>query len=152
MSTGTAPRRASTRSVPIALSEVVAYVDTSALAKLLKVEDESGAVETALSDWEGSIVSSVILEPELRRVAVRYGIAQHACDALLEAVTLIDLDDAVRRRTGVVAPADLRALDAIHLATALALGARLGVLFAYDERLVDAALLQGVRTSTPAPG
>lgn len=101
--------------------------------------------------WDGALVSSVLLEPELRRVAVRFGLGQDKCDELLEAVTLLDLDASIRRRTGSLGPTTLRALDSVHLATALALGERLAVLFAYDDRLVEAALLAGVPTNAPAP-
>ena|SRR6266545_3013270 len=46
-------------------------------------------------------------------------------------------------------PAELRTLDAIHLATALSLGEDLGVLCAYDARLGDASAAAGVEVVAP---
>lgn len=129
-----------------------AYVDTSALAKLIKPESETDALRVELSEWNGALISSTILEPELRRVAVRAGVDQKDCDQILTAVTLLDLGETIRRRTGVLGPPELRALDAIHLSTAMELGPDLAILYAYDDRLVDAALLQGIPTRAPAPG
>ena len=46
-------------------------------------------------------------------------------------------------------PADLRSLDAIHLATALRSGERLSALVTYDRRLADAAEHHGLRVLAP---
>jgi hypothetical protein len=43
----------------------------------------------------------------------------------------------------------LRTLDAIHLATAMAVGDDLEAIVTYDERMVDAARLLGLSTATP---
>jgi uncharacterized protein len=43
----------------------------------------------------------------------------------------------------------LRTLDAIHIATALAVGDDLDVIVTYDERMVEAARLMGLSTVTP---
>jgi predicted nucleic acid-binding protein len=43
----------------------------------------------------------------------------------------------------------LRTLDAIHLATAMAVGDDLEAIVTYDERMVDAARLMGLSTATP---
>jgi predicted nucleic acid-binding protein len=44
----------------------------------------------------------------------------------------------------------LRALDAIHLASALALGHELEAFVAYDDRLCRAAAIRGLAVSAPA--
>jgi uncharacterized protein len=54
------------------------------------------------------------------------------------------LDSAAR-----LEPRSLRSLDAVHLATALSLGEDLGVMIAYDERLLDAAAQKGIPTANP---
>jgi uncharacterized protein len=41
-------------------------------------------------------------------------------------------------------------LHAIHLATALSLATQLGLLVAYDRRLIDAAEAAGVETASPS--
>ena len=43
----------------------------------------------------------------------------------------------------------LRTLDAIHLATALAVGDDLEAIVTYDERMVEAARLLGLPIATP---
>lgn len=50
---------------------------------------------------------------------------------------------------GTLRPPELRTLDAIHLATAQALGADLGLFVAYDLRLLQAAEGLGLRTAMP---
>jgi hypothetical protein len=74
------------------------------------------------------------------------------CDALLDAVNLIALDDAIRRHSRRIAQPILRAGDAIHLATAASLVSDLGVLLAYDRRMLDGALLEGLPAWAPTPG
>ena len=46
-------------------------------------------------------------------------------------------------------PADLRSLDAIHLATALRSGDRLTAVVTYDQRLSAAAERHGLRVLAP---
>ena len=60
------------------------------------------------------------------------------------------LEARARRARGEISPAEVRSLDAIHLASALSLGSDLGVIVAYDERLLDAARTQGLPTSSPS--
>ena len=43
----------------------------------------------------------------------------------------------------------LRTLDAVHLATAMAVGDDLEVIVTYDERMIEAARLVGLRTASP---
>ena len=43
----------------------------------------------------------------------------------------------------------LRTLDAIHIATALALGDDLEAIVSYDERMVESARLLGLVTASP---
>jgi uncharacterized protein len=44
----------------------------------------------------------------------------------------------------------MRSLDALHLAIALELGDDLDGLVTYDDRLAEAARLQGIRVEAPA--
>jgi predicted nucleic acid-binding protein len=85
------------------------------------------------------------------RACARYG-AQSAAraEAGLEAVTLVPLDAAVLRDAARIEPAALRSLDAIHLSTALSLGADLGAMYVYDERLAAVARAAGIRVEAPA--
>ena len=95
-------------------------------------------------------MSSWLLSVEAVRACARYGpeYAQ-AADAGLQTVSLLPLDDAVLTRAKTLEPAQLRTLDALHLATALSLGADLALVVSYDERLSDAARANGLSVLTP---
>jgi uncharacterized protein len=56
----------------------------------------------------------------------------------------------VFEEAGRLDPTILRSLDALHLAAALSLGDDLETLVAYDDRLVQAAHVTGIRTTSPA--
>ena len=64
-------------------------------------------------------------------------------------MSLLPLDEAVLARAKTIAPAQLRTLDAMHLATALSLGTDLAVLVSYDDRLNDAAQAAGLTVLSP---
>jgi uncharacterized protein len=53
-------------------------------------------------------------------------------------------------RAATLEPMQLRTLDAIHLATAISLGADLGALCAYDVRLGSAAVSKSIDVQAPA--
>jgi uncharacterized protein len=66
---------------------------------------------------------------------------------LLETCELIDLDEQIVDRARNLVGERLRALDAIHLASALLVGP--DELIAYDRRLLEAAARAGLTTSSP---
>ncbi len=129
----------------------LAYLDTSAYVKLVLREPESDALAAELAQWPARI-SSVLLRTEAERACARYGGSQwvQRARAGLGALALLPLDEQVLGAAGALAPPALRTLDALHLATALSVGRRLGVLFSYDERLCAAATAAGVPVSRPA--
>jgi uncharacterized protein len=96
-------------------------------------------------------VSSALLSVEAVRACERYG-PEYGEQARvgLAGVALVPLDDQVLARASTLAPPTLRTLDALHLATALTLGDDLGVLLAYDDRLLEAAEQSGVTAIRPA--
>ena len=59
-------------------------------------------------------------------------------------------DDAVLDEAASIGPAELRSLDALHLATALSIRDEIGVFVTYDERLGAAAASRGLPVSQPA--
>ncbi len=67
---------------------------------------------------------------------------------LLGAIRLVRLDEPLLDRAGDLGPPELRSLIAVHLAAALSIGADLGVLFTYDDRLRHAALGQGLEVES----
>jgi predicted nucleic acid-binding protein len=131
------------------------YADASALVKLVRDEAESGALRTYLADAD--LVSSELVLTEIPR-AVRRAAAvdpELPLDLLLDrtgelidAVALRPLDRALLAGAGSLAEPALRALDAIHVATAVDLDP-IDAFITYDERQAAAARLAGLRTTAP---
>ena len=66
---------------------------------------------------------------------------------LLETCELVDVDPEILDHARSLVDRSLRALDAVHLASALLVGS--DELIAYDRRLVEAAERAGVTTASP---
>jgi len=133
------------------MAGTVAYVDSSAFVKLVVAEPESQALRRALTRWPAR-ASATLLRVEVVRALRRSGNEQHVASArkLLRSVHLIRIDEPLLDRAGDLHPPDLRSLDAIHLAAALALSTDIGVMFAYDNRLKLAAEAFGIEVDSPA--
>jgi predicted nucleic acid-binding protein len=128
--------------------------------KLVLSEPESAA----LSDWiatRADRLASVIAAIEVRRSVRRAEVTRSGAagereremlrtraEAVLGSVSLVAIDDAIVTDAGALSPPDLRALDAIHLATALRV-AELDGLVTYDIRLSDAATARGLNVFHP---
>ena len=125
------------------------YLDASAAAKLLVDEVESEALAAHLDEVgaEQGLVSSALLETELRRLAVRLGLDQSAVTDLLARLDLVDPPRSLFHEAGLLPGTQLRSLDALHLATALRVDA--DTLVAYDARLLDAARSLGLGAHSP---
>ncbi|MEJ7795460.1 MAG: type II toxin-antitoxin system VapC family toxin [Nocardioides sp.] len=105
------------------------YLDTSALAKLIVVEDESAALAGWLDERPDELLATSVLgRVELLRAARRRG------------------PEAVARALGLLA---VRSLDALHLASASSLGPELTALVAYGERLLAGARALGLVAVAP---
>jgi len=133
----------------------VFYADASALVKLVRDEDESGALRAYLADAD--LVSSELVLTELPR-AVRRAVAHDPglpLDLLLErtgelidAVALRPVDRPLLLGAGALAEPVLRALDAIHVASAVDLHP-IEAFVTYDQRQAAVARLAGLRTMAP---
>ncbi|MFT4286459.1 type II toxin-antitoxin system VapC family toxin [Nocardioides sp.] len=123
------------------------YVDTSALAALLIDQPESTAILDWLDQTTSELISSDLLETELRRIAVREELDQADVTRILDGVTLAALDRAVYRSAGFLPVPHLRTLDALHLEAALRLDA--AAVLTYDRRLGDAARALGLDVIAP---
>lgn len=127
------------------------YLDSSALMKLVRREAES----TALGEWLAAhpaqpVVSSELGRLEVLRAARRVGdLAVAEARAVVDEVDLIPLDRPVQDVACDIGDPLLRSLDALHLASALSLGAELTTFIAYDHRLTAAARAAGVIVATP---
>lgn len=128
-------------------SRTVVYVDTSAPGTLLVERLESDALESWLDQTSDMLVSSDLLEVELRRLAVREGIDQADVTRLLDGVSLAALDRAVYRSASLLPMPYLRTLDALHLEAAMRLDA--AAVLTYDRRLSKAARSVGLRVVAP---
>lgn len=126
------------------------YLDSSAFVKLVVEEEESAAVRTFLASRSARRVSSALLRTESLRSVHHLGPnALAKAREGLRRVDLIGIDDRILDAAGILEPQVLRTLDAIHLATAMAVGDDLEAIVTYDERMVDAARTSGLATATP---
>ncbi len=126
----------------------VAYLDTSAAMKLVVEETESAALVTELTDTSRRLAASWLLHTELHCAAGRNPaiISREAITTVTDAVTLVDVTRGDLLAAGTHAP--LRSNDAIHLATALRIGA--DEIVTYDVELAHAATSAGIRVVAPA--
>jgi predicted nucleic acid-binding protein len=120
----------------------LAYLDSSALVKLVVLEPETGALRRELQHWPQR-VSSLLAAVELSRVALRLGhLTIPTVTHVLAGLRVLSIDQIAQTAAQIGSPR-LRSLDAIHLATAQSLGTQLGVLITYDQRmLAEARALQ----------
>jgi predicted nucleic acid-binding protein len=124
------------------------YLDSSAFVKLVLPEPETPALIAALKGTV-RLVASEILEVEVLRATRRGSGDTAAARAQLAAVRLLPLGAEIRKQASELNPPTVRSLDAIHMATALSLGDRLGKLYTYDERMLFAARKAGLDVEAP---
>src|SRR5207302_10998752 len=132
------------------MSAEVAYLDASAVVKLLMQEPETAALRRRLQTWPER-ASAALLRVELLRTVRRAGLPRLFADARrqLASIHLIRLDDDLLDRAAELEPPSMRSLDAIHLAAALGLGADLGAVVTYDARMSSAAQALGLPVIGP---
>lgn len=125
------------------------YLDTSALGRVLLGEPDAPAVIAGLREYDQHVASR-LLRVELRRLALREGLLEHA-DQLLSAVALLPLDEALLEAAETVQPSRVATLDAIHLVTALRLADEelIDAVMTYDARLADGAREHGLSVIAP---
>jgi predicted nucleic acid-binding protein len=130
-------------------AERVTYLDSSAIVKLAVEEPESTALRRYLRRRR-PLVSSALARAEVARALLPFGEAsQRRGHDVLSRLELIRINDRILAVAGSLLPAELRTLDAIHLATAQQLEAELARLVTYDERMGAAA--QEIGCSVVAP-
>lgn len=132
------------------MSAEVAYLDASAVVKLLMEEPETAALRRRLPTWPRR-ASAALLRVELLRTIRRAGLPRLVKDARrqLAGIHLIRLDDDLLERAAELEPPTMRSLDAIHLAAALGLGGELGAVVTYDARMSEAAQALGLPVVGP---
>ena len=126
----------------------VAYLDSSALVKLIAREPETAALRQELARWPRR-VSSSLAAIEVTRTAQRLGArATPLAPRVLAGLQLLAIDPIVSAAMSIGSPL-LRSLDAIHLATAASIRADLGVLITYDRRMLADAGALGLPIASP---
>ena len=133
----------------------VFYADSSALVKLVREEAESGALRAYLAGAD--LVSSELVLTELPRAVhraaasdpdLRRDLLLERVGELVDALALRPLDRPLLAGAGAIAEPALRALDAIHVASAVDLHP-IEAFVTYDERQAAVARLAGLRTMAP---
>ena len=121
--------------------------------KLVVREPES----PALFDWLAtrperisSMVAGVEIARALRRAGPSGAASRRRAMDVLDRIALLPVDRPILDTAGGLGPPELRSLDAIHLATALSVGADLAGLVTYDERLATAAARSRIGVWAPA--
>jgi predicted nucleic acid-binding protein len=131
------------------------YADASALVKLVREEPETAALGTFLAGAD--IISSELVLTEVPRAAHRAASDDPAlpleallaaADDVLQTLALLPVDRALLLAAGALAEPTLRALDAIHIASAVTV-LPIDAFVTYDDRQGAAARLTGLRTVAP---
>lgn len=127
----------------------VAYVESSALVKLVHVEDHSTDLRGAIRSHERVTSELTLLEVgrALRRSDGDAGLARARAELL--GFQTIAVDRSILSAATLLDPSLLRSLDAIHVASALALESPDVVFYSYDARAIDAARANGLVTASP---
>lgn len=125
------------------------YLDSSAIVKLAVAEPESPALRRYLTR-RGPLVSSALARTEVTRALMPGGWEAVARgEQVLRRIQLVRVNDRVLSEAGRMALAELRSLDAVHLASARLLAPSVRQIVTYDDRMADAAQACGWRVSSP---
>jgi predicted nucleic acid-binding protein len=118
--------------------------------KLAVSERESEALARYVAE-PAAQVSSVLAAVELRRAAERVGgdRPKRLVERLLAHLDLIWLDHSIVMAASELAPVGLRAIDSVHVATALSIGRELETFISYDRRQLAAAEQAGLSVASP---
>jgi predicted nucleic acid-binding protein len=127
----------------------LAYVDASAITKLVVDEPGSAAMRRWYIESERVITSRVGVIETLRAVRRVPHDADHL-DKVLRSFEVLELDGSIARAAALVQPTELKSLDSIHLASALALVPEIEAFVTYDARLAAAARSAGLAVILPA--
>lgn len=125
------------------------YLDTSALTKLVVAEAESKALRAWLKTGREPVACDLVRTELIRAVRRSAPDRLLQARAVLDSLTLIEVTPSIFEQAGRLDPPALRSLDAIHLAAALDLGDDLDSLVTYDDRLAEAASLNGIPVIAP---
>jgi len=127
----------------------VIYVDTSAIMKAVRHGEPDADEIRELLASDAPLVSSRLLELELRVSARRHDVPEEQVDLALSRIAQVAIGEEVIEHA-IALPGRLRSLDALHLGTARFLGELVTGVLTYDERMREAATAAGIPLA-PAP-
>ena len=136
------------------------YFDTSALLKVIRTEPETFALRGYLQDRSDQThVSSALVRAEVARTVMREADEDGVVDQRLvttarraiQQLMLWRISDDVLHATWEIPGRYVRALDAIHVATALRINEQLSLsaFVTYDKRQAEAARAVGLAVACP---
>jgi predicted nucleic acid-binding protein len=131
-------------------AERAIYIDSSAIVKLAVAEPESASLRRYLRR-RGPLVVSALARTEVGRALLPLGpVAVRRGTDVLARLDLIRVSDRILADAATLMPANLRSLDAIHLATIRQLGASITRVLTYDERMSRAVGAVGLTVVAPS--
>lgn len=128
------------------------YLDSSALVKLVQREVESDRLRRFLRRHRADqLVTSSLARVEVVRAVLAGGPAavEQAHRQLSRLDQVVLSNDLLDSAATLIPGAQLRSLDAIHLAAAHLVGRELRVLVTYDRRMAEAARALGLTVEIP---
>jgi uncharacterized protein len=129
----------------------VIYLDSSAIVKLVTEEEEREALSLWLESHDEVRASSQLSHVEVLRASNRRDSEAVAiARSILAQLEMIPMTPTLLERAATLHPPALRALDAIHLASALVLREDLTAFIGYDRRLLAAAEAEGLPVISPS--
>ena len=130
-------------------ADAVAYLDSSALVKLVVAEPGSDELAAFLGDRPVHVSCALARVEVVRAVHPQGPAAVGRAREVLKAVRLLRLDDELLDAAAMIDPRVVRSLDAIHLAAARRLGDQVAEEVTYDRRMFEAATLLGLIAVAP---
>ena len=128
---------------------MIAYLDSSAIVKLVIRESESSALRRFLRAYAIRVSSELARVEVIRAVRLQDIEIRARALAVLSRIRLLRIDEDVISAAATMNPAVLRSLDAIHLASVQVFGSELNAIVTYDARMREAAGLIGFSTYAP---
>jgi len=126
------------------------YLDASALVKIATVEAETGALRAELDAYADRFTSRITTIEVPRALARKDATVEvQNLAGWTDRLSILELDAAIGETAARLDPPTLRSLDAIHLASALAIADELDAFITYDSRLAGAARAHGLKVIAP---
>ena len=125
----------------------VLYLDASAITKLLIAEPESEALLSAVRG--NTLISSRVVVVEVGKAVGRVDPSVDP-QPVLARLAFVEMDADLALIAAGTGSAALRALDAIHVASALRVGGEIAGFVTYDDRQAAAARSAGLTVVSPS--